>query len=381
MNLHSASKVIRSLNRWMRAEEATFLFREGRGKPWEPHRVLGGEALDAPGAPSPRLGDALPTSQSLVSAFEKKEAGAKTGAGATAGTDPIDILKKKEAFMLIPRGQRSRRVPGELGLYLRFPHEIGEEERAWIASLRETVGSLLAAEGRYTSFVNEMENFLQILTHDLKSPANAVAGFVDILFEDFGETMGTPITELLTRIRSSAARLQGILDGVYSIRRATFVPARPGSVGLEDLLRDAYLRAHDAYRGVPCEFVIPRSETLPRVTVDAEKIEMAFSAIFDNAFKFRQKSQTLRISVTYVDLGAGAHSLLIEDNSLGFESRFRDAVFEPFRKLNPPGDYPGAGVGLTVARTCIDEHHGDLRVEPSLGEGLQVYVSFRDLGN
>lgn len=365
MDLVSASKVVQGLNRWIGAEEATFLFRERAGAPWESLCVVGGEAGEPRGAMSTLVDDALPTSRSQDG-----------GLGAYREGTVSVLVDGPEAFLLVSRG-RPRRALGDLGLYLRFPADVGEEERAWADSLRETLGALLTAEGRYQRFVKEMESLLQILTHDLKSPANAVAGFVDIVFEDYGATIAASIAELLTRIRSSATRLQGILDGVYAIRRATFVPVRAGSVSLGGVIRDAYARARDSYRGVACEFIV--SEDLPQVVVDAEKLEMVFGAIFDNAFKFRQKSQSLRIKVDYAALAANTHSVVIEDNSLGFEPRFQDAVFEPFRRLNPPGDYPGAGIGLTVARTCIDEHGGELRVNSTLGEGLRIYMSFRDL--
>jgi signal transduction histidine kinase len=264
----------------------------------------------------------------------------------------------------------------DIGLYLRLAAPPDDDRRDLLRHLRLVLSRLFEEQARARAFAGDMESTMRILTHDLKSPTNAVAGFVDILFEDFGSVLPEGVNELLQRIRSSAARLQILLDGVYRLRVATFGPLKPARVDLAEVVRDALRRVRERHAGVPCDVLV--AEGLPTVFADAEKLDLALGAFFDNAFKFRERSRTLRLEVRYASLGPGRHSLVVSDNSLGFEPRFLDAVFEPFRKLHPPSEYPGAGVGLTVARVVLARHGGEVRLETSPSEGVRAVLVFAE---
>jgi signal transduction histidine kinase len=348
MDLNPAARVFRSLSARLGVRQAAFLVRvHGRND----YVQVPIEGLPDDGAAARA---ALPTWQ-------------------VGGRGPDGAMRIEGAeAMLSFRTSRS----DDLGLYVRFEQAPTADQMELLGHLRLVLSELFDEQARACTFADDMESTMRILTHDLKSPANAVAGFVDILFEDYGSLLPEGVRELLQRIRSSAARFQLILDGVYRLRLATFGRLRPARVQLGEVVRDAFLRVRDRYVGLECDFRV--ADGLPEVFVDAEKLELALGAIFDNAFKFREKSRALRIDVGYASMGPQQHSLVVSDTSMGFEARFRDAVFEPFRKLNPANEYPGAGVGLTVARTCLARHGGEVRLETGPSEGVRVVLVFSE---
>jgi|GEM_PF-5960742 len=346
MDFRPAAEVIQSLSARLGLRQATFFVR-ARGKTETvPLAVFGDPDVDV----SARAD--LPTFQT--------EPAPDNGVGSLQGPEALLSFRTSRA--------------DDIGLYLRLDAPPDDLRRDLLRHLRTALDKLFDAQARGATFSDDMEATLRILTHDLKSPTNAVAGFVDILFEDYGSLLPEGVRELLLRIRSSASRLTLILEGVYRLRVATFGPLRPVTVQLGEVARDAFRRVRDRYADVPCELVV--APTLPAVTADPEKLDLALGALYDNAFKFREKSRALRIDVGYASLGPQRHSLVVTDNSLGFEERFRDAVFEPFRKLHPPSEYPGAGVGLTVARTCLAQHGGEIRISSSPSEGVRAVLTF-----
>lgn len=348
MDFRPAIEVIQSLSGRLGLTQATFFLR-ARGKAETVElTVLGDAGVD------PSVRAALPTFQT--------DPAPDNGVGTIRGPE----------VLLSFRTSRS----DDIGLYLRLATAPDDDRQDQLRHLRLVLDKLFEAQARERTFSDDMEAMLRILTHDLKSPTNAVTGFVDILFEDYGSLLPEGVRELLQRVRSSAMRLSTILEGVYRLRVATFGPLRPVQVQLGELASDTFRRVRERHADIPCEFVV--SAALPAALVDPEKLDLALGALIDNAFKFREKSRPLRIEIGYASLGPRRHSLVFTDNSLGFDERFRDAVFEPFRKLHPPSEYPGAGVGLTVARTCLAQHAGEVRITSSPSEGVRAVLTFAE---
>ena len=348
MDFRAAAEILRSLSSRLGLVQASFFLRQRGCGEFVQYPVLGTVSDDAGGR------SALPTWQTEIAP--------ENGVGTINGPEALLSFRTCRA--------------DDIGLYLCLSSVPNDDQRDLLRHVRLVLSRLFEEQAQARAFADDMESTMRILTHDLKSPTNAVAGFVDILFEDYGSLLPEGVRELLQRIRSSAARLQTLLDGVYRLRVATFGPAKPGPVDLSQVVRDAFHRTRDRYRDVACDLVVP--ESMPTVYADPEKLDLAVGAFFDNAFKFRSKARALRVEVGYASLGPRRHGLVISDTSMGFEERFRDAVFEPFRKLHPPSEYPGAGVGLTVARVCLARHGGEVKLETSPAEGVRAVLVFAE---
>lgn len=273
--------------------------------------------------------------------------------------------------------QLSRFSSLEMGLYLHFEAPMDKAGRALVGLLHKSLTAIVEEKARNRSFRRDIAALMRIMTHDLKSPANAISGFVDILFEDYGSSFSQPISEILMRVRSSASRLQAILEGIYRLRQATFRDPTPTRVDLAQILQDAFDRAHQTRPEVEARLSLPPA--LPVLVADASKLDQAFGALFDNSFKFRTEGEPVRVTVGYANQGAHRHGLTVTDNSIGFEQRFAGVVCEPFRRLHPPNRYPGAGVGLSVVREVLEQHGGEIRLESDLNHGIRAFLLFSDL--
>jgi signal transduction histidine kinase len=344
-------RMVRDLNHWIGAEAIVLVHRTAGEAAFRHQAVVSSDDEQ----PFSLAGDSIPTMEAAVLAGRIH--------GKVDGCEALLPLRTVTS--------------DEVGLYLRFPRPVANDQRESLAVLESVLRPVLAQMLEMRGFRAEMAALMRILTHDLKNPANAVAGFVDILFGDFGSSLPEGVRDLLLRVRGSARRIHGILDGVYALRQATFNDPRPSRILLGDLVRESFRRVQEKWMDVPCQFTAP--EELPTVNADVEKLDMALGALLDNSFKFRQKNLTLKIVLSYANLGEHRHSLEYRDNSLGFEPRFADVVFDPFRKLHPPADYPGAGVGLTVARKCLEQHGGEIRLQSAPGEGIRAFLQFSDL--
>ena len=74
-------------------------------------------------------------------------------------------------------------------------------------------------------------------------------------------------------------------------------------------------------------------------------------------------------------VGPGQTRLSIADDGIGFEEKFAKAIFEPFKRLNDPKQYPGSGIGLAICKAIADRYGWALGVKSRPGEGTTFLVT------
>jgi two-component system sensor histidine kinase SenX3 len=115
---------------------------------------------------------------------------------------------------------------------------------------------------------------------------------------------------------------------------------------------------------------------LPAVYGDARSLERALAAIFDNAFKFSHPGGV-------VDVQAMADGdyvwAVIRDEGVGIPEEVQDRIFDRFFHIDQLEGrmFRGLGLGLSIARQVIEQHHGILQVKSKPGKGTTVWIGLK----
>jgi light-regulated signal transduction histidine kinase (bacteriophytochrome) len=112
---------------------------------------------------------------------------------------------------------------------------------------------------------------------------------------------------------------------------------------------------------------------LPPVTGDAALLQRMFSALIDNALKFRGEAAP-RIEITAERMG-DEWTVCITDNGIGFEPEYAEKIFEMFARLHRREAYPGSGIGLALVRDIADRHRGRVWARSAAGSGSRFHVA------
>jgi chemotaxis family two-component system sensor kinase Cph1 len=107
-------------------------------------------------------------------------------------------------------------------------------------------------------------------------------------------------------------------------------------------------------------------DLLPEVYGDPTQISHVFASLIDNSIKFRTE-QPPRICVA-ATTGATSWAFSMSDNGIGIDPKHADRIFSVFKRVYNDA-YPGAGMGLPIARRIIESHGGTISVESQLGQG------------
>ncbi|MCE7883056.1 MAG: hypothetical protein DYH08_04200 [Actinobacteria bacterium ATB1] len=110
-------------------------------------------------------------------------------------------------------------------------------------------------------------------------------------------------------------------------------------------------------RGVQVEVL-----DVPGCTGDPHLLEQVWANLLDNALKFTRLSGEARIRLAGVARG-GRIVYSVEDNGVGFDSRYKDKLFEVFQRLHSPDEFEGTGIGLAIVERIVGAHGGEVGAE------------------
>ena len=109
---------------------------------------------------------------------------------------------------------------------------------------------------------------------------------------------------------------------------------------------------------------------MPMVTGDASQLERVFQNLIDNALKYHSAAPP-RIRISATPVGDG-WQFAVADNGIGIDPRFKEQIFEIFKRLHGRDQYSGTGIGLAVTKLVVERHGGRIWVEPA-GSGGSVF--------
>jgi len=238
------------------------------------------------------------------------------------------------------------------------------ERRQAEAAVRKHEQSLQASNARLAEMTQEMQQFLYLVSHDLRSPLVTVEGFASRLLVRHAEECGEEARHSLERIRAAVGSMGRLIEGLLQLSRTNTKQLTPtwlnmGEIAAE-VARDLEQQATDA--GVRVE-IQPEQ---PRAWGDARAAYQILLNLVSNAVKYHGDADP------YVRVGGeareGAVEFTVRDNGLGIEADSLERVFQMFTRADTSGR-PGLGIGLAGAKRLVERHGGRIWAESVPGQG------------
>jgi light-regulated signal transduction histidine kinase (bacteriophytochrome) len=239
------------------------------------------------------------------------------------------------------------------------------------AALSESKYNVIRRNNDLSEAYRQMESFAYSLSHDLRAPLQSVLGFTEMLREDYGEQLDQDGLKYLEWIRNSASAMNALIDDMLELAALSHQELHREQVNLsacaENIIAD--LRRSNPDRRVRC--VIAANLT---ACADQRLIAIALTNLLGNAWKYTQKTDRPRIEFGATSQN-GQTAYFVRDNGAGFDMRFAERLFEPFRRLHSDKEYAGTGIGLATVDRVIRRHGGAIRAEASPGKGATFYFT------
>ena len=217
----------------------------------------------------------------------------------------------------------------------------------------------------------ELEAFSYSVSHDLRAPLRSMAGFSQMLIEDYEDGLDETGKDYLRRIQAASGRMGDLIDDLLYLSRVSRQQMRREKVDLGALARRV---AEDLRRTEPerqARFDIAEGLL---VTGDPALLKLALENLLNNAWKFTSKEPEAEIEVGVTER-AGEIAYYVRDNGVGFDEAYAGKLFGPFQRLHGESEFEGTGVGLATVARIIHRHGGKLWAEGEVGRGATFYFS------
>lgn len=240
----------------------------------------------------------------------------------------------------------------------------------------------------------ELENYLYVASHDLRSPLVNIQGFstrlkkqtaeIDRAFVAVGEGSAScqekfleikPLLEegiprTLDFIFTNVAKMDKLINGLLNISRTGRISMNVARVSMEKVIRSVL----DAFA---FQLEQSRAETrigsLPDCYGDENLLNQLFSNIVSNAIKYRDAARPLVITIGCTPKYR-RNVYFVSDTGIGIAKQYRDRVWDVFYRIDWDGDVGGDGVGLSIVKRIVDKHSGKTWLESEAGQGTTFFV-------
>ena len=212
--------------------------------------------------------------------------------------------------------------------------------------------------------------FLNITSHELRTPMTAIRGYAQLLtLEKFGR-IGDEQKKILETIIRNIDRLDKLLNDILDVSRleSGTLKITPERCRIEEIIDNAVetMEGHARLKNIRIEKMVEYD--LPDLLLDKNRMEQVITNLLSNAIKFSNRNS--RILVRAKRDGENV-VLEVQDFGRGIPKSKLNKIFEPFYQVDTGMDrkFGGAGLGLTIVKGIVEAHGGKVEVDSKLGEG------------
>lgn len=241
------------------------------------------------------------------------------------------------------------------------------DRRAAEAALQEVREELLRHNAELARSNAELDEFAQVISHDLSEPLRVIAGHVELLERSYGHALDERATRWIGFAVEGCTRMRQLIDDLLRYGQAGRGELQAGPVDLA-ALAGAVLA--DLGPLVTASGVEVEVGALPVVEGDPVLLGQVLRNLIANACKFARPGGAARVEVGAVRAAEGWR-VWVADDGEGIPEAYRERVFAPFRRLHDRS-VPGTGIGLAICRRAVERHGGRIWVEEAPGGGAAL---------
>ena len=234
-----------------------------------------------------------------------------------------------------------------------------------------------AAAKRAQAASDAKSRFLFNMSHDIRTPMNAIIGFSDLLEKHMDEK--ERVAEYIGKIRSSSEMLLSLINYVLEMARIeSGKAALKTEVGNFRRLTDAIQAAFEpavAQKGLQFSCTLHMEHEY--VLCDKTKLREILMNIVSNAIKYTPEGGSVMVDITETEPEKpeyASYRITVQDTGIGMSEEYLPHIFEEFtrERTSTESKVVGAGLGLPIVKALVDLMEGHIEVKSQVGEGTTI---------
>ena len=222
--------------------------------------------------------------------------------------------------------------------------------------------------------------FLSNMSHDIRTPMNAIIGFTTLALSNIDDT--DRVKDYLGKTLASSNHLLSLINDVLDMSRIESgkIHLEEVEVNLSDVLHDLKTIVSGQIYAKQLELYMDAMDVTDEdVYCDKTRLNQILLNLLSNAIKFTPAGGTVSVRVRQLAgkvRGCGQYEFRIKDNGIGMSQEFAQKIFEPFERerTSTVSRIQGTGLGMTITKNIVDMMGGTIEVQTAQGKGTEFTV-------
>jgi PAS domain S-box-containing protein len=210
----------------------------------------------------------------------------------------------------------------------------------------------------------DLEQFAQIVSHDLKAPLRGIQNLSDWILEKLKDNVAEVSKNHLRLLKEQVIRMQEMIDAILDYSKNIGGENKMELVDSKELIKEII-----GEFGRPSNFQFNIHHNLPKLYTHRTKLKQVFANLVGNAVKHHNRADG-KVDIRVYDKGE-KFEFIVEDDGPGIDPIFQKSIFIIFQvgSKNPSED--STGIGLAIAKKIVTDNKGEIELTSSLGNGAK----------
>ena len=212
----------------------------------------------------------------------------------------------------------------------------------------------------------QLLDYAQIVSHDLKSPLRSIHALITFIKEDANVIFNEKTNKYFKLIQEKTEKMDFLIEGILTYSKVENIEINKEKIDLNNLVNNV-----QDIIFIPENIKIIIKNTLPIIQNDLFRTQQIFQNLISNAVNYNDKPNG------FVEISSEEfhdhYVFAIKDNGIGIEKKNQKKVFEIFQTLNP--DHKSTGIGLSIVRRIIKNGNGKIWLESEKEVGTTFFFT------
>lgn len=278
-----------------------------------------------------------------------------------------------------------RMAKGEAGVQISVPGRFVPRELKALAAtfnrmavhVTEAQAREAEARGRAETANTQKTEFVRYITHELRSPINAILGFARVLTGQVRQTHNATTVEQVRHIQQAGTHLLSLVNDLLDLGKMEAGQYRLNEVeiGVDELIERCFRMVGETARARSVTLTASYGRAPTDLHADERAMYQVLLNLVTNAVRYGHKGGSVEVRAG-VRRGDGAIEICVIDDGPGIAAEDLGRVMKPFERIERTGDpgQQGTGLGLPIVKRLVELHGGRFTLTSQLGVGTVAYV-------
>jgi len=209
----------------------------------------------------------------------------------------------------------------------------------------------------------QLENFAHLASHELRTPLNNVTNFTSLLKKKTNHKLEEGEKKIMDVVTDEVAKMNKLIEDLLQLSMVKNTKMTFSVFDINQLINeilDKYFKSSRPF--------IKTDIQIKKVKGQKDLLSQLFINLIENAIKFSKSSEAQLVKISGYETKEN-YQFSLSDNGIGIQDEYKEHVFLIFKRLHNSSQYAGTGIGLSICKSIVERHGGNISVKDNLAGG------------